>query len=51
MEEENIEFKNLDKETKGYIINMCRTCKFYNNKCTKNRIVRKCAVKGLKNKD
>lgn len=50
--EENIEFKNLDRETKEYIISMCRKCKFYNNrKCTKNRIIRKCAIKGLKNKD
>lgn len=41
-----------DTETKKYIWFMCKKdCKFYNNGCTKNRTVRECAKKGLKNRE
>lgn len=41
-----------DNETSIYINLMCKKgCKFYNGKCTKNRVVRVCAKKGLKNRD
>lgn len=43
-----------DDETKRYIMLMCKKgCKFYNNKtgCTKKRIIRVCAKRGLKNKE
>lgn len=49
--ENEINRTRKDKETKGYIFYMCRTCKFYKNRCTKNRVVRTCAIKGLKNKE
>ena len=40
-----------DRETKMMILRMCKTCKFYDENCTKKRTVRECAVKGLKNKE
>lgn len=41
-----------DMETKKYIIFMCRKCKFYeNDSCSKKRIIRECARKGLKDKE
>jgi len=43
---------NYDTETKKYIWFMCKKdCKFYNDGCTKGRLVRECAKKGLKNKE
>lgn len=33
-----------------YVKYMCNDCKFYEGQCTKHRIVRICAQKGLKNK-
>jgi hypothetical protein len=41
----------IDIVNRNYIYVMCRTCKFYDNGCTKKRMVRKCAEKGLKNKE
>lgn len=38
-------------EQKNFVYGMCRTCKFYDKGCTKKRIIRICALKGLKNKD
>ena len=47
--------KELDKfdfETKKYILYMCKKgCKFYKDRCTKNRLIKECARKGLKNKE
>lgn len=41
-----------DTETKKYIWFMCKKgCKFYDNGCTKGRLVRDCAKNGLKNRD
>lgn len=40
-----------DLANQKYIKYMCKTCKFYKDKCTKNRTVRECSVKFLKNKD
>lgn len=41
-----------DNETRIYINFMCKKgCKFYDGRCTKNRVVRECAKKGLKNVD
>ena len=38
--------------TRNFINFMCKKgCKFYDNGCTKNRVVRVCARKGLKNKE
>ncbi|MFG6319594.1 MAG: hypothetical protein K1W33_07075 [Clostridia bacterium] len=43
---------NYEAETKKYVFFMCKKgCRFYNNGCTKNRTVRECAKKGLKNKE
>ena len=45
-------FGAYDIETKRFIYYMCKKgCKFYNNGCKKNRIVRECVRKGLKNKE
>ena len=41
-----------DIETRRYITFMCKKgCKFYDNECTKHRVIRICAEKGLKNRD
>ena len=51
---EEIKQKELglyDNETRKFIIFMCRTCKFYDHKCLKNRVIRDCAKKGLKNQE
>ena len=45
------ELTRYDNESRKYIIFMCRTCKFYDRECLKNRVIRDCAVKGLKNKE
>ena len=45
------ELTRYDNESRKYIIFMCRTCKFYDNKCLKNRVIRDCAKKGLKNQE
>ena len=45
------ESSRLDKQNKNFIFLMCRNCKFYDGRCTKNRIIRICAEKGLKNKE
>lgn len=54
-DERNMENANgfYDTETKRYINFMCKKgCKFYTEEgCSKKRIVRECAKKGLKNKD
>lgn len=47
-ENELIRMDNLNYK---YTQKMCKTCKFYNNGCTKKRIPRNCADKGLKNKE
>ena len=49
--EERTEQEKIDRLTRQFIYGMCRTCKFYDNKCTKGRIIRKCAEKGLKNRE
>lgn len=42
----------FDAETRKYVMYMCsKGCKYYKDKCTKERIVRECARKGLKNKE
>ena len=41
-----------DMETKKFIRFMCSKCKFYENEsCSKKRIIRECARKGLKDKE
>lgn len=45
------ELLRIDKENRNYIYAMCRNCNFYDNRCTKGRIARKCAKEGLKNKE
>ena len=43
---------SYDNETNKFISHNCKNgCKFYDGKCTKNRIVRECVKKGLKNKE
>ena len=47
-----IQHTGYDNESKSYITFMCKKgCKFYKNRCTKNRLIRECAKKGLKNID
>ncbi len=50
-ERSRIEKAYEDKEISKYILFMCKSCRFYDNECTKKRIVRECAKKGLKNKE
>lgn len=46
------ELNIFDTETKKYIMYMCKKgCRFYDNRCTKGRLIRDCAKKGLKNKE
>lgn len=40
-----------DDENRKFIKYMCKDCKFHNERCSKNRLARVCAQKGLKNKD
>ncbi len=40
-----------DLANQKYIKYMCKTCKFYKDRCMKKRTVRECSVKFLKNKD
>lgn len=41
----------MDSINQKYTKKMCVTCKFYKDRCTKQRIPRNCADKGLKNKE
>lgn len=43
--------ETYDREIRKYIFAMCKKCKFYDNGCTKKRLIRECVKKGLKNKD
>lgn len=46
------ELDRFDRDTQKYILFMCKKgCKFYDNGCTKHRLMRDCARKGLKNKE
>ena len=46
------ELSKFDYETYKYIYYMCKKgCKFYMDRCTKNRNIRDCAKKGLKNQE
>ena len=46
------ELEKFDYEIKKYIMYMCKKgCKFYMDRCTKNRNIRDCAKKGQKNKE
>lgn len=47
-----IKFEKARYDFFRYTQFMCSKCRFFkNNKCTKNRIQRICAKKGLKNKE
>ena len=54
-DEKNREHVNgqYDSDTKRYIYFMCKKgCQFYSEEgCTKKRVVRECAKKGLKNRE
>lgn len=51
-ERKEFEYAVQDSETKRYLHFMCKKgCKFYDNGCTKKRVIRDCAKQGLKNKD
>lgn len=41
----------LDNSLKKYEKYMCKTCRFYEDRCTKKRYILKCAREGLKNKE
>lgn len=42
----------IDTTARRYIENMCKKgCKFYEGGCKKNRYMKDCARKGLKNRD
>lgn len=46
------ELSKFDYETHKFIYYMCKKgCKFYKNRCTKERIVKECAKNGLKNRE
>ena len=46
------ELNIFDYETQKYIMYMCKKgCKFYKNGCTKRRLIKECAKKGLKNRE
>lgn len=46
------EISKLDNEYYKYVHYMCKKgCRFYQDRCTKGRIVRDCAKKGFKNKE
>ena len=51
-DQQNI-YSGYEAETKSFIIHMCRKgCKFYTSQgCSKKRVVKECARKGLKNKE
>ena len=56
MTKEKVEQQNLysgyESETRKFVIYMCRKCKFYTEEgCSKKRVVKECARKGLKNKE
>lgn len=51
-EQKKKEYGAYNSETMSYIYYMCKKgCKFYDNGCTKKRVIRDCAKQGLKNKD
>ena len=41
----------MDSSIKKYEQKMCKTCRFYEHRCTKKRNILKCAREGLKNKE
>lgn len=41
----------IDNRTINFVRYMCKKCKFYDNECTKGRLVEKCALNNLKNKE
>ena len=46
------ELSKFDYETYKFIYYMCkRGCRFYIDRCTKNRVIKECARMGLKNKE
>lgn len=50
-EKRELQYKIYSKEDLLMIERMCKDCKFYEDRCTKNRTLRECSVKYLKNKD
>lgn len=52
VEQQNV-YSGYEIETRKFIYYMCRKgCKFYTNQgCSKKRVVKECARKGLKNKE
>lgn len=50
-EKREIKYETYDKESLFMIKMMCKDCKFYEDRCIKNRTLRECAVKFLKNRD
>lgn len=50
-ERREFEYKCYGREDLLMIERMCKDCKFYEDRCTKNRTLRECSVKYLKNKD
>lgn len=46
------ELNIFDYETQKYIMYMYKKgCRFYDNRCTKERLMRDCAKNGLKNRE
>ena len=50
-EKRELQYECYSKEDLLMIKRMCKDCKFYENKCAKNRTLRECSVKFLKNKE
>lgn len=44
-------YEAYSKEDLLMIKKMCSSCKFYKDRCIKNRTLRECSVNFLKNKD
>lgn len=40
-----------DDANRKFIKYMCKDCKFHNGRCSKKRLARICAQKGLKNRE
>lgn len=50
-EKRELQYEYYSKEDLMMIKVMCKDCRFYEDRCTKNRTLRECSIKFLKNKD
>lgn len=50
-EKRELQYKTYNRENALMIEKMCKDCRFYEDRCIKNRTLRECAVKFLKNRE